>query len=45
MMMQKVLDPRDDIKYMCHEKKEKEDSTELKIASIQRLENDIKREQ
>ena len=34
--MHKALHPKDDIGYMYQEKKEEEDSPELKIASIHR---------
>ena len=34
MTMYKVLHPRDDIDYMCQEKKQEEDTPALKIAGM-----------
>ena len=43
MTMHEALHPRYDIGYMCQEKKKEEDSPALKIASIQRLKDYLKK--
>ena len=40
--MNKALHSRDNIDYMCQEKKEKEDTPALKIASMHRLDDSKK---